>query len=313
MINYTLYPWFGPPNNPENIDKVLKDFKPDTLLFLGPPFLFSWFKKNKRNSKYRIILHTSLKSIPVNSFMKDIYEKADVIVVNSRFEEKFLKEEFKDIDIVYIPPGINTLDLKMPDTFPEDHRYRVGCIAKDTPLIDVPSLLKAFGIVAKSDKNIIFGLFSDIAQLNQWNINDMLDVYDIKDRCTVMRPQPEMNFGFPKMGDVYASMDLLVLPHQDMTLNIPLLEGAYCNVPMLIPHGGSSEEYTTQTATFLENTDTFIAPPLNTRYQIFDAEEIADKIIISFMRKKGKKRDNNYSMKKYGWNSVIGSWIKLLS
>ena len=311
IINYTLYPWIGPPNNPQNINHVLKDFKPDTLLLLGPPFLFSWLGK-KKNSKYRIILSTSFKSLPLNTFMKEIYAIADTIVVHSRFEETSLNEIFEDMDIVYVPPGINTEDLKATGTIPRDNRFKIGCVVKDTPLIDIPSLLKAFGIVAKSKENIIFGVFSDISQLNQWKINDMLDVYDIKDRCIIMKPQPEINFGFPSMGDVYASIDLLVLPHQDLTINIPLLEAAYCNIPVIIPHGGPNEEYAPGTAIFLGKSDTFFAPPLNTIYNVFDAEEIADKIIFMYLDKKHKKQLNKKTMEQYDWNIVSKEWMKLL-
>jgi hypothetical protein len=65
LINYPLYPWVGPPQRPLNIETVLSEFKPDTLLFIGPPILFVWLKEFKDREKFTKILITAFRSSPL--------------------------------------------------------------------------------------------------------------------------------------------------------------------------------------------------------------------------------------------------------
>lgn len=182
-------------------------------------------------------------------------------------------------------------------------------------MIDFPTIIKAFSIASKADLSIKFGIFSDVSQLNMWNFNDMFDVYGIKDKCLIMEPQPEINFGFRTMGEVYASSDLFILPHQEDILNIPAIEAEYCGKRVITSPFGPSREYLSDKAVYLDKSDVFIAPPLNTRYRIFDAEEIADKIVFSFlqhdkMKNKEDKKLRQY-LNKYSWDKTVIKWNEL--
>ena len=320
-IPYPLYPWAGPPDKPENIDDALNDFRPDTLLLIGPPVLFRWLKDYRKKKKYHVVLHTAFRSSPLSSFMKEVYGVADRIVVNSQYEEDILRNEMPDSTVTIIPPGIDAELLKPSRLLKNgrDGRFRVACIAKDTPQMDFPALLKSFGIAAKADPRLYFGIFSDAAQFHKWNIPDMMDVYGIKERSMIANPQPELNFGFSSMGDLYATIDLLVLPHQEEMIDISALEAAYCGVPLIIPKDGPTREFMpgNGAVTCLDKNDIFIEPPNNTRYRIFDSEEITEKILLKFLEMSGPaksspKRKYNKELEQLDWKKVTREWVRIL-
>lgn len=68
---------------------------------------------------------------------------------------------------------------------------------------------------------------------------------------------------------------------------------------------------------FLERSDIFIVSPYNTKYKIFDAQEIADKILKIFREKKIQKTLQNDNIKKkldqYSWEKVFKKFGELLS
>ncbi len=320
-IPYPLYPWAGPPDKPENIDDVLDEFCPDTLLLIGPPVLFHWMKNYRRRKKYHIVLHTAFRSSPLSSYMKEVYGIADRVVVNSLYEESILKSELPDASVTPISPGIDGEGLKSSRISRDvrDGKFRVACVAKDIPQMDFPALLKAFGIAAKVDPRLYLGIFSDASQFRKWNLPDMVDVYGIKERCAIINPQPELNFGFPRMGDLYASIDLLVLPHQEEALDTTALEANYCGVPMILPNDEHTREFMPGNggANYLEKHDIFIEPPSNTRYRIFDPEEIAEKLLVKLLElsqsmKVFPKRKYNKNLERFDWKKVSREWVDIL-
>jgi glycosyltransferase involved in cell wall biosynthesis len=272
--------------------------------------LFGWLKEYPERKKYRIVLNTAFKSLPVNTLMKELYGIAEIVVVNSRFEEKTLMEVLPELNIKFIPHSINTQNLRSSGMLPPENsnHYGIACVAKDIPGIDFPALIKSWGIVAKTNKDAAFGIFAHPAHTTQWNLPDMLDVYGIS-KNTFVQFKPEENFGFNTMSDLYSSIDLIVLPHQEDMLNTIVLEAAYCGVPMITARGGATEEYIPDTAVILKNSDVFVAPPLNTRYRIFDAEEIAEKIINEM--KRGKRRESS-KFKLNDLKFVTDQWIAVI-
>lgn len=194
----------------------------------------------------------------------------------------------------------------------KNNQFGVACVSKDIPKIDFPSLLKAWGIVAKANPLISFGIFSDPTQLNAWNFPDMLEVYGIQQR-TFIHTGIENNFGFPTMGDLYNSIDLLVIPHQEEMLNTTAIEASYCGTPMIVSDIGATSEYLPDSAILPQKTDTLIAPPLNTRYTVFDAEELAEKIIAASLQGKRREKSNNYITDNCILNKVLNKWISILS
>jgi glycosyltransferase involved in cell wall biosynthesis len=154
-VNYPLYPWIGPPVNPHNIKDVLEEWKPDTLLLIGAPLLFGWLKDYPERKSYRVVLHTTFRSLPINKMMRDVYMLADSIIVNSHFEEKAILKELPDISVQYIPYGVDIKNLKRTKLpFKDNNQFGVACVTKDIPKIDFPSLLKVWGIVARANQNI---------------------------------------------------------------------------------------------------------------------------------------------------------------
>lgn len=112
IIPYPLYPWVGTPNKPVNLDDVLYDCKPDTLLLIGPPYMFGWLPGFKKRKHYKIILSTTFKSLPLDTFLKDLFSASDIGIVHSRFEQEALGTVSAGCEIRYVQPGINTHNLK---------------------------------------------------------------------------------------------------------------------------------------------------------------------------------------------------------
>lgn len=320
-IPYPLYPWVGPPDRPVNVSDVLNEFRPDTLLLIGPPILFHWLKDYRKRINYRVVLHTAFKSTPLNAYMKEVYGIADHIIVSSSYEERILDEEMPGSPVTFIAPGMDIDGLRTTRSVKNirNSGFRVACVAKDTPQMDFPALLKAFGIAAAADPRLIFGIFSDMTQLHKWNVKDIIDVYGIQERCTVMNPQPALNFGFASMGDLYATVDLLVLPHQEEALDITALEASYCGVPMIVPKEGPTREYMPDNGLvlYLAKNDVLFEPPNNTRYRIYDSEEIAEKILVKFLEISGptgipQKKQYDKKMTQFDWRKVSREWVRVL-
>jgi len=45
---------------------------------------------------------------------------------------------------------------------------------------------------------------------------------------------------------------------------------------MIAPSGGATEEFLPEGTIVLKNTDTFLAPPMNTNYHVFDSDEMTE-------------------------------------
>lgn len=82
-------------------------------------------------------------------------------------------------------------------------------------------------------------------------------------------------------------------------------------MPIIIPNGGPTEEYLSDNVVFLENSDIFIAPPHNTRYRIFDYQEIANAINTSISREKTPKNNSIKKQKFIDNERVIQEWITM--
>ena len=139
MIPYPLYPWIGPPQQPQNIDDIFDEFKPDTLLLLGAPILFGWLRDHPRRNEFRLVLHTAFKSLPLVTTMRDIYNLSDMIIVNSLYEENNIHAALIEKDICRIPPFINKNKLYSSHENKKESGdfFGVACVAYDIPRMDM--------------------------------------------------------------------------------------------------------------------------------------------------------------------------------
>jgi signal recognition particle GTPase len=75
----------------------------------------------------------------------------------------------------------------------------------------------------------------------------------------------------------------LFLPHQEDILNMSAVEAAWCGTPLITSPHWPTHEYLPKNTVYLAKSDIFIAPPINTRYRIFDALEAAKKRHADFL------------------------------
>ena len=285
---------------------------PDTLLFLGVPQLFKWLKDYQKRDNYRLIMHTYVGCSPLSKNLQEILNLSDILVVNSNFEKDIINNCIPELCVKVIPPGIDIELVSRSPYFQESPNVKCGvaCVAQDIPLIDFPSLFKAFGIVSKENPDVAFGIFSDPSQLMRWNIPDMLDVYGLQDKL-IINSRPEINFEFATLGDLYSSIDLMVLPNQEATVNVPSLESAYCGVPLILPDIGTTREYFSSPI-LLKKFDIFIDSPSNTRKYVFDAHEIAATILSFSEIRKSTKKNFDDKLDKCNMVNVMKLWSDIL-
>lgn len=247
----------------------------------------------------------------MNKICKELFESADLVVVDSEFEMNAIHERNPEIEVAVIPPSIDAATVTSSGMMPKTPNkiFGVACVAQDIPAIDIPSLMKAWSIVAKETNRIAFGLFSSPLQLMQWNIQDLVEIYGLQNKITI-QANPENYFDFLSMGDLYSSIDLLIFPHQEEVVNIPALEGTQCGRKMIIPRGGPTAEFIDHPTLFLENTDVLIGPPMNFRYTVFDAKEMADGILSIANDKNAKVKRMN--LEKCKTNTVMQKWVDVV-
>lgn len=233
--------------------------------------------------------------------------------MNSIYEKEAFVSAGIENEIIFILPGLDISDMQISGGIrvPEERSFGVGVVADDIPRIDLPTLFRAFSTVTKINNDIVFGIFSNPMQLQMWNIPDMLDVYGLKDKCSIAQPDNDLRFGFPLKGDMYSTIDLLILPHQEDIINIPAIEAAYCGLPTLLSPGGATEEHVFNKAKFLEKSDLFVSPPANSRLRVYDSDEITEHIISLYNTNK-KKREYDTSYERYSWDAVMVDWVSVL-
>ncbi len=167
-------------------------------------------------------------------------------------------------------------------------------------------------MVAKKVSDAMFGIFADPSQVNIWNIHDMVEVYGLQNRI-VVNTMVDSLFGFPSLSDLYASIDILVTPYQEDILNTVVVEASHSAVTLITSTGGATDEYIPETSIRLEKCDIFVAPPANTRYRIFEAEEMAEKILQVIYQPEKKKHLAPTQISSNNRNSdLIRQWIELL-
>jgi len=96
-------------------------------------------------------------------------------------------------------------------------------------------------------------------------------------------------------------------------LNVTALEAACSGVPMIVAGGGATEEYLPKTAIRLEKSDVFVGPPLNTRYRVFDAEEIADKILVARLHGKRREKPSEKIREICKIETIMNEWRSVLN
>jgi glycosyltransferase involved in cell wall biosynthesis len=221
------------------MEQVVEEFGPDTVIGFGPPTTLSQMPALRNRPFFRWAGYVSYEASPLPRGARDTIGNMDVAVVPSAWCHRVVKAALPDRDCRLIPHGVN------PDIFhplPERDslrsevgladRFVIGCVARNQFRKQIPILVKAFAKFSKSHSDAFLYLHMDPDDTG-WRLGDLIDDYGIAD-CTVFTRgvSAVMGVGANVLNQIYNLFDVMVLPTMGEAFGLPILEAMAAGVPV---------------------------------------------------------------------------------
>ena len=290
-IYYLAIHYYGLPQEYENytilqfsdhkqITEYLRALRPEiTVIYQSPLFIKSishCFDEIRMYSK--LILYVPIEGYPITedlSFM----EKADLILVPSKFSQKCLEKEGYKAEVLY--HGVDTQifkPLKPLDQKFSEPTFRLGTVASHVWRKQITRLLDAYKLaLQKGLKNAEYYLTCTTYDSTKWmpNLNVYAQKMDIpvKISRTAYLNLPVQH---ETIASFYNQLHLHLLPTSE-SFGLPNLEAMACGtIPVVVNHGASAE--IVGDCGLYVNIEGYLATSMG-RFALLDITDLANKIL----------------------------------
>lgn len=254
-------------------NQVCLDFKPDIVIDLRDPHMFSHEHVSPLRRFYHWIIGPTVDSAPQHDVWLDMFQDADAVYPYSDYGVGVLKDANKNINVVKaMYPGVDLNTYKPLDKREVKIKYGIDPSAKIMGFVGrnqirklYPDLLKAFSTFIKktNNKDVFLYCHTALPEICGWNIPKILLEQDLQNRvlfsymctscdhnfvgawqgsvCTcrkcfkdnAIHPNVAQGLSKDTMCEIYNLLDLYIQYANCEGLGIPVLEAAACGVPTM--------------------------------------------------------------------------------
>jgi len=276
--NFKIYfkdiPYFDPEWNKKDNSSGLEDFeekiskltqpsnksKIDILYRISFPYRMHGGNANKifvfGTSEYQKIDNMIYQGEELNK--KYINKSIKVITSSNWSKVGFIKEGFKENDVIVIPCGV---DLKIFKPINKEKKIKIRKklninndhfvflnVGAMTWNKGIDNLVVAFSVIKKKYSYVRL-ILKD--QSNLYKITAKKLIFDVKKKFPQLLTDEVLssiiliskNLTLKELSELYGSCDAYVSPYRAEGFNMPPLEAAACGIPTILTSGGSTDDY----------------------------------------------------------------------
>lgn len=190
-------------------------------------------------------------------YVNDTFNSDSDLIVPSHWVKQIIKRNLKNVGNIHvIPHGAssryffpieheNSLKIRSNMGFKENDRIFLNLGAM-TWNKGIDKLIYAFGIINKIHPNtkLILKDSANLYGVKATNIvNDMIAKGLIDNSAASSISTISQNINFEQLNNLYNIADCYLAPYRAEGFNIPVLESMFCNTPVIVSRGGSTDDF----------------------------------------------------------------------
>lgn len=308
--NYTLVSYFAG----DHILHYAEIFKPDLIMFFQSPAYLQKLAPvlqtiKKKSPKTKIVLYTPIEGYPMTLDIDPLFSTANQTLVPSRYSQECLKKHGYTSEVL-----MHGVDCSVFHPTPKPSNFTVGSIASDVWRKQLPRIIDAHKLCLDRGFQVRLLIFTSTYDFAPWQPS-------IKNYARQVSPTAWFNetayLNLPvsqkEIASLYNLMHCHVLTSTE-AFGLPNLEAmASATVPIIVPHGGSSE-VVGDCGIYVKVKD-YLHMAIG-KIALVDVEDLAEKIIwahqqpseLTKLALKGLQR-----AKQFNWNQITNRLETLLA
>jgi glycosyltransferase involved in cell wall biosynthesis len=242
-------------------------------------------------------------------------------VAYSRFAQNVVQEALPDVRVELIYHGVDTRvfhpikekELQRPGEL--KNRFIVGCVARNQPRKNLPTLIKAFARFCQNKPEAVLYLHTNPDDIG-WDILDLLKRYRVFDRtCISKSASIRKALAKAKLNEIYNLFDVMVLPTAGEGFGLPILEAMAAGVPVIATNYSSCVELVEGRGELIRVKEFLTAGRHNVEYAIPDIDDLVAKLEMLYTQPELRKRHSNSGLefaRTLDWDDIVKCWDDLL-
>ena len=320
-LPFDIYPSNNPNLNPDTLAKVLEEYQPHILVTLGDVWMVEWITDLPYRSRFKFVPYFPLDGEPLYPPWSKFIRDADAPVTYSRFAQNVVQEALPDVRVELIYHGVDTRvfhpikekELQRPREL--KNRFIVGCVARNQPRKNLPTLIKAFARFCQNKPEAVLYLHTNPDDIG-WDILDLLKRYRVFDRtCVSKSASIQKALSKEKLNEIYNLFDVMVLPTAGEGFGLPILEAMAAGVPVIATNYSSCVELLEGRGELIRVKEFLTAGRHNIEYAIPDIDDLVAKLDLLYTQPELRKKHSNSGLAfalTLDWDEIVRCWDNLL-
>jgi glycosyltransferase involved in cell wall biosynthesis len=320
-LPFDIYPSNNPNLNRDTLAKVLEEYQPHILVTLGDVWMIDWITDLPHRSRLKFVPYFPLDGEPLYPPWGKFIRDADVPVTYSRFAQNLVQAALPDVRVELIYHGVDTTvfhpikDREHQRPGELKNRFIVGCVARNQPRKNLPTLIKAFARFCRDKPEAVLYLHTNPVDIG-WDILDLLKRYRVFDRtCISKSASIQKALAKTKLNEIYNLFDVMVLPTAGEGFGLPILEAMAAGVPVIATNYTSCVELLEGRGELIAVKEFLTAGRHNIEYAIPDIDDLVAKLNLLYsqpeLRKQHSKAGLEYA-RTLDWDEIVKRWDNLL-
>jgi glycosyltransferase involved in cell wall biosynthesis len=318
-IPFDIYPSNNPNLNRDTLIRVLEEYQPDILITLGDIWMVDWIVDLPNRSRFKFMPYFPLDGAPLYPPWARFIRNADFPVTFSKFTQKIIQTVLPDVHIDLIYHGVDTRAFHPIDEYQRPaelkNKFIVGCVARNQPRKNLPSLIKAFARFCEDKPEAVLYLHTNPDDIG-WDILDLLKRYRVFNRtCISKSASIQKALTKNKLNEIYNLFDVMVLPTAGEGFGLPILEAMAAGVPVIATDYTSCVELLEGRGELIKVKEFLTAGRHNVEYAIPDIDDLIAKLNSLYTRPDLRKKHSAAGVEfahTLDWDEIVKSWDSLL-
>lgn len=261
-------------------DYILLDFKPDIVIDVRDPWMFSYQESSPLRKYYHWLICPTYDSSPPKIEFITSFENSDTLCFHTEWAKKDYSKFSKSKDSFVINDSVDTSVFKPIKRNKKSHKqlhgldpdcFIIGSVVRNQKRKLIPDLFDVLSNVSATHNNVFLYLHTTYPELNGWDIPNLLLEYKVYDKvlftyfckfcqkysvskyqghisvCPLCNKKNAMcgvtnGVSDAEMSDIYNLFDIYIQYAICEGFGIPQVEAAACGIPLITIDSGAMGE-----------------------------------------------------------------------